>query len=276
MDAIHLHNVSKRYPAFTLGPIDLTVPTGRVVGFIGENGAGKSTTIKLILGLLMPDSGSVQVFGEDGCRDLEHVGVVFDSCHFPGDLSSRDIGRVLSVSFRTWSDKAFEDYLTRFDLPRKKPVKDYSRGMQMKLSIACALSHDCRLLLLDEPTSGLDPVVRDEILDIFYDFMQDDSHSILISSHITSDLEKICDYVAFIHQGQIALFEEKDSLLARLGILHADPSVLSSLTPDAILGVRRGQFQTQALVERDHVPSSLPLEPVKLDDILLFLARKEG
>ena len=161
MDAIHLHNVSKRYPTFTLGPIDLTVPTGRVVGFIGENGAGKSTTIKLILGLLMPDSGSVQVFGEDGCRDLEHVGVVFDSCHFPGDLSARDIGRVLSASFRTWSDKTFEDYLTRFDLPRKKPVKDYSRGMQMKLSIACALSHDCRLLLLDEPTSGLDPVIRD-------------------------------------------------------------------------------------------------------------------
>lgn len=276
MDAIQLHHVSKQFPAFTLGPLDLTVPTGSVVGFIGENGAGKSTTIKLILGLLTPDSGSVQVFGQDGCHDLEHVGVVFDSCYFPGDLTPRDIGRILSASFRTWSDQVFSDYLARFDLPIKKSVKDFSRGMQMKLSIACALSHDCRLLVLDEPTSGLDPVVRDEILDIFYDFMQDDSHSILMSSHITSDLEKICDYVAFIHQGQIVLFEEKDGLLARLGILHADPSVLDALAPDAILGIRRGQFQTQALVERDRVPSSLSLEPVKLDDILLFLARKEA
>ena len=275
MDAIHLHQVSKHYPAFTLGPLDLTVPTGSVVGFIGENGAGKSTTIKLILGLIAPDSGEITVFGQSGARDLEHIGVVLDRCCFPGDLSARDIGRILRASYKTWSSKVFEDYLDRFDLPRKKPVKDYSRGMQMKLSIACALSHDCRLLVLDEPTSGLDPVIRDEILDIFYDFMQDDSHSILISSHITSDLEKICDYVAFIHQGQIRLFEEKDGLLARLGILHCDDHTLAALDPSAVLGVRRGQFQTQALVQRDRVPSDLALEPVKLEDILLFLVRKE-
>lgn len=275
MDAIHLHAVSKHYPAFTLGPLDLTVPTGSVVGFIGENGAGKSTTIKLILGLIAPDSGEITVFGQSGARDLEHIGVVLDRCCFPGDLCARDIGRILRASYKTWSPKVFEDYLTRFDLPRKKPVKDYSRGMQMKLSIACALSHDCRLLVLDEPTSGLDPVIRDEILDIFYDFMQDDSHSILISSHITSDLEKICDYVAFIHQGQLALFEEKDGLIARLGILPCDDHTLAALEPSAVLGLRRGQFQTQALVERDRVPSNLSLEPVKLEDILLFLARKE-
>lgn len=276
MNAIQLQGVVKQYPAFTLGPIDLSVPAGSIVGFIGENGAGKSTTIRLILGMISANAGEIQVFGQAGRPDVEHIGVVFDSCCFPGQLSAHEIGRVLRASYRTWSQDTFSDYLNRFSLPPKKPIKDYSRGMQMKLSIACALSHDSRLLVLDEPTSGLDPVVRDEILDIFYDFMQDETHSILISSHITSDLEKICDYVAVIHQGKIRLCEEKDSLLARLGILHCDCQTLAALNPSAVLGVRRGQYQTQALVERDRVPASLAIDPIKLEDILLFIAQKEA
>lgn len=276
MDAIKLQGLTKHFPAFTLDSISLSVPAGSVMGMIGENGAGKSTTIKLILGLLSPDAGTVEVFGSSGVPDREHIGIVFDECCFPDTLSARDLDRILGMSYRTWSHKAFADYLIRFSLPHKKAIKDYSRGMKMKLSIACALSHDSRLLVLDEPTSGLDPVVRDEILDIFYDFMQDETHAILISSHITSDLEKICDYISFLHQGRLVLCGEKDDLLARFGMLHCDEKMLTMLDPAAICGVRRGQYQIQALVEADKVPQDFLLDPVKLEDILLFLAKKEA
>ena len=275
MDAITLQGLTKHFPAFTLDSITLSVPAGSVMGMVGENGAGKSTTIKLILGLLTPDAGTIEVLGAPGLPDREHIGVVFDECCFPDSLSARDIGRILGVSYRTWSHKAFADYLARFSLPHKKAIKDYSRGMKMKLAIACALSHDSRLLILDEPTSGLDPVMRDEILDIFYDFMQDETHTILISSHITSDLEKICDYISFLHQGRLVLCGEKDDLLARFGVLHCDEETLTALDPAAIHGVRRGQYQIQALAERGKVPRALALDPVKLEDILLFLVKKE-
>lgn len=275
MNAIKLQAVTKRYPTFTLDSVSFALPTGSVMGFIGQNGAGKSTTIKLILGLLKPDSGEIEVFDRAQPLDRERIGVVFDECCFPGELTARQIGRILGASYRTWSSKIFSAYLARFDLPERKPIRSYSRGMKMKLSIAAALSHDARLLILDEPTSGLDPVVRDEILDIFYDFMQDESHSILISSHITSDLEKICDYITVIHQGRIRLCAEKDQLLQELGILHADEQTISTLDPCAVHGIRRGQFQMQALVERAKVPADLPIDHVSLDDILLFMA-KEG
>ena len=275
MNAIQLQAVTKQYPTFTLDSVSFELPVGSVMGFIGQNGAGKSTTIKLILGLLKPDSGQIEVFGRAQPFDREQIGVVFDECCFPSELTAQQIGRILGASYRTWSSKTFSAYLARFDLPEHKPIHSYSRGMKMKLSIAAALSHDVRLLILDEPTSGLDPVVRDEILDIFYDFMQDDTHSILISSHITSDLEKICDYITVIHQGRIRLCAEKDQLLQELGILHTDEHTLSALDTSAIRGIRRGQFQIEALVERAKVPADLPVDRVSLDEILLFMA-KEG
>ncbi len=276
MNAVTLQDLTKHFPAFTLDSISFSVPAGSVMGMIGETGAGKSTTIKLILGLLSPDAGTVTIFGSSGAPDREHIGVVFDECCFPDTLSAQDIDRILGMSYRTWSHKAFADYLARFSLPYRKAIKRYARGMKMTLSIACARAHDRRLLVLAEPTSGLDPVVRDEILDIFYDFMQDETHAILISSHITSDLEKICDYVCFLHQGSLALCGEKDDLLTRFGVLHCDEKTLAALEPAAIYGVRRGQYQIQALVELDKVPQDLALEPVKLEDILLFLAKKEA
>ncbi len=275
MDAIKLENVCKQYPAFSLDSVTFSVPMGSVMGLIGENGAGKSTTIRLILHMLRPDSGTITVFGKQDTPDFEHIGVVFDENCFPGTLSAQDAGRILGASYRTWSESVYQGYLERFDLPKKKPIKTYSRGMRMKLSIAAALSHDSHLLILDEPTSGLDPVVRDEILDIFYDFMQDENHAILISSHITSDLEKICDYITMMHKGKVYLSEEKDVLLSKYVIVHCDEKTLDALPPEAVQCVHRRQFEIRALVERDAIPSGLPVDPVTLDELLLFAAKEE-
>lgn len=275
MDAITLQNVSKQYPSFLLDSVTFHVPMGSVVGLIGENGAGKSTTIRLILGMIRPDSGQVTVLGKQGALDYEHIGVVFDENCFPGTLSALDAGKVMRASYKTWSESTYEGYLKRFDLPPKKVIKDYSRGMRMKLSIAMALSHDSRLLVLDEATSGLDPVVRDEILDIFYDFMQNEQHSILMSSHITSDLEKICDYITMLHKGKVRFSEEKDILLSKYGVLHCDEKMLHTLPPEAVQGVRRSQFEIQVLVEREKVSAKFPVDSVTLDQLLLFAAKEE-
>lgn len=273
MNAIELEHVSKHFSTFTLDDISFTVPMGAVMGLIGENGAGKSTTLRLLLGLARPDSGEIRVFGTDN-PDKEHIGVVFDECCFPETLSARDVGRVLASAYKTWLPDTYAAYLRRFQLPEKKKIKDYSRGMKMKLSIAAALSHDSRLLVLDEATSGLDPVVRDEILDIFYDFMQDEQHAILMSSHITSDLERICDYITFIHQGRIRFSEEKDRLLSRFGVLRCDETTLRALDSAAVHGVRRTNVSVEALVERERVPASLTVDPVTLDEIMVFTAKE--
>lgn len=275
MNAVTLQNVSKKYPSFLLDSVTFHVPMGSVVGLIGENGAGKSTIIRLILGMIRPDDGQITVLGKQGALDYEHIGVVFDENCFPGTLSAADAGRVMRASYKTWSETAYEGYLKRFDLPPKKMVKEYSRGMRMKLSIAMALSHDSHLLVLDEATSGLDPVVRDEILDIFYDFMQNEEHSILMSSHITSDLEKICDYVTLIHKGKVYFHEEKDVLLSRYGVLQCEARTLEELEPEAVRGIRRSQFGIQALVERDKIPPHFPVDPITLDTLLLFIAKEE-
>lgn len=274
MQAITLHNVRKSYPAFTLGEIDLSVPQGCVMGLIGQNGAGKSTLIRLLLGLIHPDSGEILLADKQGPLSREHIGVVFDECCFPETLTPRDIGRILRTGYHTWSRETYAAYLKRFELPETKPVHDFSRGMKMKLSIACALSHDSRLLILDEATSGLDPVVRDEILELFYDFMQDERHTILMSSHITGDLEKICDYITCIHKGQLVFSEEKDRLLGRLGILRCDPNTLTALDPAAVYGVRRTPVSTEALVARDFLPHGLEIDPATLDDIILFVTKE--
>lgn len=275
MNAIVLQNVSKQYPSFLLDSVTFNVPIGSVVGLIGENGAGKSTIIRLILGMIHPDSGQVTVLGKQGALDYEHIGVVFDENCFPGTLSALDAGKIMHASYKTWSGSTYESYLKRFDLPPKKLIKDYSRGMRMKLSIAMALSHDSQLLVLDEATSGLDPVVRDEILDIYYDFMQDEQHSILMSSHITSDLEKICDYITLIHKGKVRFHEEKDVLLSKYGILQCEQKTLETLDPEAVHSVRRSQFGMQILVERDKIPLDLSVDPITLDELLLFTAKEE-
>lgn len=277
-NAIELEGLTKRYKSFTLDHISLTLPAGCILGFIGENGAGKSTTIKAMLGLIRPDSGTIRLLGKEPQKDrsvMEEVGVVLDSGFFPPGMTARQVGNMLRELYKKWDSQKYRELTERFELPEKTRVKDYSRGMTMKLSLAAALSHRPRLLILDEATSGLDPIVRDDILDLLLEYIQDDKNSVFLSSHITGDLEKISDYVVFIHQGKIALSGEKDLLLDRYGLLKCGKEQLSQLDPRAIMGLRRNEFGVSALVEKYRLPSGLLVEPATLDDIMLYTVKGE-
>lgn len=278
-NTIVVKNLSKKYRGFALDNVSFTLPSGCIMGFIGANGAGKSTTIRLMLDLAKRDGGEISILGADpesASADLkEYIGVVMDESGFPDGLSMKDVGIVMSKCYKTWNAARFTELTTQFDLPLKKPVKDYSRGMKMKLSIAVALSHGSKILILDEATSGLDPVVREEILDVFLDFIQDESHSVFISSHIMSDLEKICDYITFIHKGRVLLSEEKDVLRDKYVIAKCSQSQLESIDSSAIVGVRRGSFGVEALVERGGVPRGMTTDPAGLEEIMLYFV-KEG
>ena len=204
MNAIEITNLTKKYKGFTLDNLCLNLPKGCIMGLIGENGAGKSTTIKMLLDIVRPDGGDIKIFGEKpAAMQKNDIGVVLDEVGIPESFTIKDINAVMKHSFNNWNEQTFFQYMAKFKLPEKKNFKTFSKGMKIKMGIAIALSHDAKLLILDEPTSGLDPVVRDEIVEILNDFTRDESHSILISSHIVSDLEKICDYIAFLHNGHV-------------------------------------------------------------------------
>ena len=279
MNAIELSHVTKHFPGFTLQDLSLTVPSGTICGLVGENGAGKSTTIRLLMGALRPDSGTCTVLGADSAAPeflslKEDIGVVLDEAYFPEVLSAAQVGKVMAKTYRRWDDAVYQSYLDRFQLPRKKAFKDYSRGMRMKLAIAVALSHAPRLLVLDEATAGLDPIIRDEVLEIFNDFTRSDNHSILISSHILSDLEKLCDYIAFLHQGQLLFCDEKDALLDGYGIFIGTAEQADSLAPDAVVAREsQGYGGVRCLVRRSAVPATLTLERPTVEDIILFLVK---
>lgn len=250
-NCIELKNVTRVYPQFKLDNISFSVPCGTVMGFIGENGAGKSTTIRAILGLLKKGEGSITVLGEDAnslsSETKEKIGVVFDGLTFPESLTAKQLDKVLRGIYRNWDSEAFYGYMTRFGLPTNKKLKTFSRGMVMRISIAAALSHHPQLLLLDEPTSGLDPVVRSEILDLFLEFMQDETHSILMSTHITSDLEHIADYICFIHQGKIVFTEDRNEMLAKYRILKCTDEQLAALDRADVIGMRKGRYSNEVL-----------------------------
>ena len=217
-NAIELNHISKSFGEFSLKDVTLAVPAGTICGLVGENGAGKSTLIRILMGALRPDSGTAAALGVDVSAPeflnaKEDIGVVLDEGCFPETLTAPQVGRVMAATYRRWEQDTFDAYCRRFALPEKTAFKDYSRGMKMKLTIAVALSHQAQLLVLDEATAGLDPIVRDEILELFNEFTRDETHSVLISSHILSDLEKLCDYIAFLHQGRLLFCEEKDALL---------------------------------------------------------------
>ena len=280
MNAIEIKGLTKRYKDFSLEGLDLTLPMGCVLGLVGANGAGKSTTIRLIMDAMERDGGTVEVLGVDNQSQefqkvKEEVGVVLDETCVPEFITARQLGKIMADTYRNWEQDAYERWLDKFQLPGNKKFKEYSRGMTMKLGIAAALSHRARLLLLDEATSGLDPMVREELLEVFADFATQDGHAVLISSHIVSDLEKICDYVAFLEKGRLVLCEEKDVLLDRYGILKCGREDLKRVDPAALHGVRLDQYGAEALVERDRAPRDMVVDRATLEDIILHLAKEE-
>lgn len=278
-ECIRVKNLSKNFKGFTLNNVSFDVPCGSVVGFIGENGAGKSTTIKSILGLVNPDAGEIEIFGKRmadlGREEKNRIGAVLGETCLPENLNLKDIDSIMKHIFTKWDSDKYYRYAKNFSLPLDKKVRDFSRGMRQKVSLAVALSHDAKILILDEPTSGLDPVARDEIVDLLYDFMQDETHSILISSHILSDLEKLCDYILFIHEGRIIFEEEKDLLTEKYGVLKCTLERLKELDAEAIVGYHQGEFGVSAVVRLDKIPKTFQTERAGIEDIMLYFVRGE-
>lgn len=250
---LEVKNLTKTYPGFALKNINFTLPKGVVMGFIGENGAGKTTTIKAILDISKNYQGKIKIFGLDnrkaGERIRENLGVVLDDAFFPETLTARNIADIMKDIYKTWDSTLYNKYLTNFSLPDRKPIKKLSKGMLKKLEIITALSHHPKLLILDEPTSGLDPIARSEIIDIFQDFIQDEDCSIFLSSHITSDLEQIADFITFIDRGEILLSKTKDELLDQYGILKCTESEFQKLAQSDYLRYKKSKYSYEVLVE---------------------------
>ena len=279
MNAIEIRGLEKHYPGFDL-QLDLSLPQGCILGLVGENGAGKTTTIKALLGAIRPDAGSLSVLGqpvkEENAVLRERLGVVLDDPGYPECVTARQLGGIMAGVFRSWDKDSFTALLKQLAIPEDKAFKDLSRGMKMKLSIAVALSHGAELLILDEPTSGLDPVVRDEVVELFSQFTRDETHAILISSHIVSDLEKLCDYIAFLHQGRLLLCEEKDRLLEEYGLVHLSRADFAALDSAAVIGSRPSPYGVSAVIRRDAVPAALPVEPVSIEDLFVLMIKGDA
>lgn len=277
MDNIfELNNVCKSYKDFGLKNVNLSLEKGYIMGFVGANGAGKSTTINCLLGLSKVDSGTVKIFGKEklDISDKEKIGVVLDGCPFAEILNLKDIEKILKNTYKSWDSEKFTEFCQKFSIPENKKIKDFSTGMIAKLNIATAICHNPQLLVLDEPTSGLDPVVRDEILDVLLDFIQNENNSVLISSHITSDLEKVCDYIAFIKDGEIVFVENKDQLTEKYAIIHCKNDELETLDKSGVIGYKQSKFSTQALVYVDKINGDFVTDKPTIEDIMLYYTKE--
>ncbi len=282
MDTIlRLEGVTRRFDSFTLQPLHLEWPGGVIMGLIGENGAGKTTTLRLILGALHRDGGKITIFGNplDGneANIRQDIGVVFDECCFHESMTPKNIDSIFKGIYQNWNSSDFQRYCTFLQLPMKKKIKDFSRGMRMKLSIAAAMSHRPKLLLLDEATSGLDPVVRDDVLELLQEFVSDEEHSVLFSSHITEDLEKIADYVAYLHGGNLQFVRSKDELLYEYGILKCGKSEFEKMDKSDFAAWRENAFEVQALTEnREEAHRKYPscvIDQAGLEEIMLLYSK---
>ena len=273
---ILVRDLCKQFDEFLLDHVSFQVPKGRIVGFIGENGAGKSTTINLILDELIKDNGQIQILGREHTSSSvkEDIGVVFDECNFHDVFNVSDIEKILSGVYKSWDSSLYRQYLKKFKIPEKKQIGSFSKGMKMKLSIICAMAHKPKLLILDEATTGLDPVVRDEMLDLFLEFIQDEECSIFFSSHITSDIQKIADYVILIHQGKIIFEEQKDDLVYHFGIVKCGREKFASISPDDYIIHRVTNVSVECLVrDKEAIRrkyKDIVVDNATLEDIMLF------
>ena len=279
---LEVKNLTKHYDGFTLDHVSFQVPGGCIMGLVGENGAGKSTTIKAILDLVHKDEGTVTFWGQElsGSSDLkEDIGVVFDGISFYETLTPVQVGRILGAAYRRWDDRLYKQYLERFSIPKEKEIKGLSKGMKAKLSIAAALSHRPKFLIMDEATSGLDPVMRDDMLDVFLEFVQDEEHGILMSSHITTDLEKVADYITFIHQGKLLFCKSKDELRYQYGIVRCGAAVFEQMDKSQVLAWRKEDYQWDVLVpdkeKARRLYKNAVVDDATIDDILLLYVKGE-
>ena len=277
---LSIRGLSKRYMNFSVEDVTFKVPDGTVVGLIGENGAGKSTIIKSVLGAVHPDGGEILVDGMPLDKldrsGRQKISFVLDDMGLPMELTLSMLDKVLSNIFEKWDSAKFKALVQKFGLPEKKMLKEFSKGMKMKATIAVALSYESNLLILDEPTSGLDPVVRDDILEMIYDYNRQNGRAALISSHITTDLEKICDYIVYIHGGKVIFNEEKDELLSRYAIYSTDEKQLAELDKTAVVKVLHRDYGVDILASKEKMPRDFEYRPVSLDDIMLFYSKGES
>lgn len=281
--AIEIKELVKQYPEFLLDHINLEIPRGCIMGLVGENGAGKSTLIKCILNLVYADAGTVKIHGE-ALPSLppqwkNSLGVVMDECRYPDNMNAMHISKMMQRIFQNWHQEQFVSYLKQFNIPEKKVIKDYSKGMKMKLQIAVALSHGANLLIFDEATSGLDPIVRDEILDLLLEFIQDEQCTVLFSTHITSDLEKIADYITFLHKGKLIFTESKDQLLYDYGIVRCSKEDYEKIDPGLIKGIRKNSFNYEVLIHNREIfanaNQNLLVERASVEEIMLLTVKGE-
>ena len=282
---LELHQVCKTFPRtnFTLDHVSFSIPYGSIMGFVGENGAGKTTTIGCVLNTVSKDSGTIKIFGKelaDTDTELkEKIGVVYDGDNFPAYWTAEQLSDVMQGLYTNWDNELFKKYLNDFRLLPNQKIKSYSRGMTMKLAVAAALSHHPQLLILDEATSGLDPIMRDDMLDVFLEFVQDENHSILLSSHITSDLEKISDYITFIHNGKLIMAASKNDLVYNFAVMRCKESQFLELDPGDILAYRKKDYQIDVLVsngnEIQRKYRNAVIDHVSVDEIILLLVKGE-
>lgn len=280
---LEIRELSKDYGDFVLDKISFSLPRGVIMGLIGENGAGKSTTINCILNEIQKSSGTIRIFGKDHRTDeieiKDKLGVVFDENHFPDIFTPEEIGKFMSGIYSVWEWQLYHQFLEKFELPKDKKIKDFSKGMKVKLAFAVALSHNAELLILDEATSGLDPIIRDDVLDMLIDFVQDESHSVLVSSHITSDLEKVADYITFIHKGKLIFTQDKDTLIDNYGIISCGAAVFDTINKSEVIAYRKEDYQFKVLVNnRTKAAKQYPnaiVSPATIEEIMLFYIKGE-
>lgn len=283
MNALEIKNISKTYKNFKLDDVSFVLPCGHIMGLIGENGAGKSTIINCILDIIEMDSGSISVLGQKNDKNnvslKENIGVVLTASDVYDNYTVKQVENIMKDVYKQWNHEIYDYYMNKFSLPLNKMIRDFSRGMKMKMAITIALSHQPKLLILDEATSGLDPIMRDEILDVFLEFVQDENHAILLSSHISSDLEKIADYITFIHEGKLILSTSKDELIYEYGLMKCRNDEFDMIDKEDIIRYRIKTYEVEILVKnREKMARKYPnciVDSTKLDDIMMLYVKGE-